>query len=60
MKFKDLFNTHMLHIWYIYLHLGDLCWANVGKYSSTMKHMGNCNYYNYYFTMVHGASIKMN
>ena len=26
--------------WYI-TQLGDLCWANVGKYSSTMEHMGS-------------------
>ena len=32
--------THMLHIWYIYLHLGDFLRANVGKYASTMEHMG--------------------
>ena len=23
----------MLHVWYIYLQMGDFCWANVGKYS---------------------------
>ena len=27
---------HMLHVWYIYLHLGDFVRANVSKYSSTM------------------------
>jgi hypothetical protein len=25
---------------YLPTKLGDLCWANVGKYSSTMEHMG--------------------
>ena len=29
----------MLHVWNIYLHWGDF-WVNVGKYSSTMEHMG--------------------
>ena len=31
--------SHMLYVWYIYLHLGILK-ANVGKYSSTMEPMG--------------------
>ena len=31
--------SHMLHV-YIYLHLVDFVRANVGKYSSTMEHMG--------------------
>ena len=30
----------MLHVWYIYLHLGDFVRVNVGKYSETMEHMG--------------------
>ena len=25
--------THMLHVWNIYLHLGDIFRANVGNYS---------------------------
>ena len=35
--------SHMLHgvgIFIVPTKLGDLCWANVGKYSSTMGHMG--------------------
>jgi hypothetical protein len=34
----------MLHVWYIYLHLGDFVRANVGKYSSTMERMGVSKY----------------
>ena len=26
-------NTHGIHVWYIYLHLGDFVRANVGKYT---------------------------
>ena len=32
--------THMLHVWYIYLHDWVISNANIGKYSSTMEHMG--------------------
>ena len=35
-------NTHMLHVYYIYLHLV-MYGENVGKYSSTMEHMGYDN-----------------
>ena len=35
-----LSNPYAPWCWYIYRHLGDLCWANVGKYTSTMEHMG--------------------
>ena len=28
----------MLHVWYIYLHLGDFLAANVETYFSTMEH----------------------
>ena len=38
----------ILHVWYIYLHLGDFVRANVGKYSSTMEHMG------YIYIYIHG------
>ena len=34
--------THLLHVWYIQLHNWVIFRANVGKYSSTMEHMG-CN-----------------
>jgi hypothetical protein len=37
---EGLYLSHMLHVWYIYLHLGDFARANVGKYTSTMEHMG--------------------
>ena len=37
---------HAPWCWYIYLHLGDFVWANVGKYSSTMEHMGIRSYLN--------------
>ena len=30
----------MLHVWYIYLHDWAIFRANVGKYTSTMEHMG--------------------
>jgi hypothetical protein len=30
----------MLHVWYIYLQNWVIYGANVGKYSSTMEHMG--------------------
>ena len=30
----------MLHVEYNYLHDWAICWVNVGKYSSTMEHMG--------------------
>ena len=32
--------SHMLHVWYIYLHDWVIIRANVGKYSSTMEHLG--------------------
>ena len=32
--------SHMLHVWYIYLQHWVIVGANVGKYSSTMEHMG--------------------
>ena len=28
--------AHMLHVWYVYLDLGDFVQVNVGKLSSTM------------------------
>ena len=33
--------THMLHVWNIYLHDWAIFGVNVGKYSSTMEHLGN-------------------
>ena len=33
-------NTHMLHLWYIYLHDWAIFGVNVGKYSSTMEYLG--------------------
>jgi hypothetical protein len=35
-----LFISHMLQVWYIYLHNWVVFRAHVGKYSSTMEHMG--------------------
>ena len=32
--------AHMLHVWYIYLQNWVIYGVNVGKYSSTMEHMG--------------------
>jgi hypothetical protein len=32
--------SHMLHVWYIYLQNWVIYGANVGRYSSTMEHMG--------------------
>ena len=32
--------THMLHVWYTYLHDWVIFRVNVGKYSSPMEHMG--------------------
>ena len=37
---EGLYWSHMLHVLYIYLHLGDFARAHVGKYTSTMEHMG--------------------
>ena len=37
-KFVKIKVSHMLHVWYIYLHLSAFVRANVGKYSSTMEH----------------------
>ena len=46
----------MLHVWYIYLHLGDF--VRVSKYSSTMEHMGEGNHVFRWqtagFTITHG------
>ena len=49
MFFVDLFgvsclgktHTQMLHVWNIYLHDWVIFGVNVGKYSSTMEHLGN-------------------
>ena len=30
----------MLHVWNIYLHEWVIFWGSVGKYSSTMEHLG--------------------
>ena len=34
------YQSHRIHVIMVYLptKLGDLCWAHVGKYSSTMEH----------------------
>ena len=32
--------THRIHVWYIYLQNWVILRVNVGKYSSTMEHMG--------------------
>ena len=32
--------THMLHVWNIYLHFPQKWPSFVGKYNSTMEHMG--------------------
>ena len=36
------YQSHRIHVIMVYLptKLGDLCWADVGKYSSTMEHLG--------------------
>ena len=33
--------SHVLHVWNIYLHDWAIFGVNVGKYSSTMEHLGN-------------------
>ena len=33
------YNTHMIHVWYIYLQNWAIFGGNVGKYSSTMEHI---------------------
>jgi hypothetical protein len=40
---RKLTTTHMLHVWNIYLHLPQKWPSFVGKYTSTMEHMGNAN-----------------
>ena len=42
-KTKRDATSHMLHVWYIYLQNWVIFGANVGKYSSTMEHMGYLN-----------------
>ena len=51
-----VYQTHMLHVYtmydiltIIYLHLGDFSRANVGKYSSTMEHIGMYLLFTHYF-----------
>ena len=52
MKFQAL-HSHMLHVYpcmvYLPTKLGDFCWANVGKYSSTMEHMGFSDFSVYFY-----------
>ena len=38
--YKWLITTHMLHVWNIYQHLPHKWPSHVGKYTSTMEHMG--------------------
>ena len=38
---KNSINTHMLHVRNIYLHFLASLGVNVGKYSSTMEHLGD-------------------
>ena len=45
---KDGKIAHMLHAWYIYLQNWVIVRANVGKYSSTMEHLGTGRYWNIY------------
>ena len=48
--------SHMLHVWNIYLHLG--FGVNVGKYSSTMEHLGierinsSATYFGYFYPLL--------
>ena len=38
-RFSKQNNTHTIHVWYIYLHLGWFFIVNVGKYTSPMDAM---------------------
>ena len=35
-----IYGICMVYVWYIYLQNWAIFWANVGKYSSTMEHLG--------------------
>ena len=37
----QMFITHMLHVWNIYLHLAQIYGKCLGKYSTHSSHMGN-------------------
>ena len=49
-EYSEISISQMLHVWYIYLQNWVVFGANVGKYSSTMEHVGSFGYISHIFS----------